>query len=125
MKPWVYWLGALLLLVILAGAARWWLPPWLSFVGTNNDAIQGSANLIQLILWGVAGFVGIIGYLRRPKSRASQAAGTQRGAESSPSKVPNVDTRGGNYYGSIKVNTGDFVGGDKTVISSDSARSKR
>jgi len=125
MKPWVYWLGALLLLVILAGTAGWWLPSWLSFVGTNNEAIQGSANLIQLILWGVAGFVGIIGYLRRPKGGASKTAGTQRIAESGPSKVTNVDTGGGDYYGPIEVNNGDFVRGNKTVISSDSARSKR
>jgi len=51
-------------LIVLAVAARWWLPPLLTFVGAHTDLIQGLTDLVQLLLWIGAAVVVLAGLWR-------------------------------------------------------------
>lgn len=77
MRKWPF----ILIGFLLAGvSARWWVRPFLNFVGTNSNVIQGLSNLIQLIIWGGAGVSVLYGLRNRasanqPAAVLSTAAG--------------------------------------------------
>ncbi|MCP4536455.1 MAG: SUMF1/EgtB/PvdO family nonheme iron enzyme [Chloroflexi bacterium] len=64
-------------LVVLAITARWWLPSLLTFVGTNSDLIQGATDLIQLVLWVVAGITTLVGFFWRRSAKETSRERTK------------------------------------------------
>jgi formylglycine-generating enzyme required for sulfatase activity len=67
-------------LILLALLARWWLPPLLVFVGTNSDLIQGLTDLVQLLLWVVAGVAALVGLWQGRRAPHPRPSGRQYGA---------------------------------------------
>src|SRR3990172_5581621 len=97
MKRLIIPVSFVLLCVGLALSAEVWLPPLLSFAGTNSDRIQGLVGSVQLVLWLGAGIAALFGYRR---------------------------VRGVVISGKVKTAGGKFVGGDdksttKIVIATD------
>ncbi|MEW5958348.1 MAG: SUMF1/EgtB/PvdO family nonheme iron enzyme [Chloroflexota bacterium] len=64
----------ILILILLALTAGWWLAPLLAFAGANADVIQGLTGLVQLALWALAAVVGVGGWLlgRRQKVKSGR-----------------------------------------------------
>ncbi|MCP4545590.1 MAG: SUMF1/EgtB/PvdO family nonheme iron enzyme [bacterium] len=110
MKRWLILLILALLLAALALSARLWLPPLLTFVGTNSDLIQGTADLVQLFLWLGAAALAVSGYLRRRAEPPAPATHTQ------------IQTGGGaTISGQVDTGGGDFAGRDLNLIVNRSA----
>lgn len=68
--------GVVLVVALIAAGltTRWWLGRLLAFVNANANTIQALSSLVQLALWGGAGFLVIWGILKRPKPAAAPAA---------------------------------------------------
>ncbi|HVM71579.1 MAG TPA: SUMF1/EgtB/PvdO family nonheme iron enzyme [Anaerolineales bacterium] len=82
----------LLILILLVGAGisfRWWFSPLVHFAGTNADAIQGLASLIQIIIWLGSVVLFWLGFLR--KSKQESQPGTQPQASERSAQVSGND----------------------------------
>jgi len=80
------WLLAVIVmvgLIALGAAARWWLPPLLTFAGANSAIIDGLTGLIQLGLWGGAVIVALWSWLagRKQPPATPQPAGRYRASQ--------------------------------------------
>lgn len=108
MKPRWLFLFVLLVVVIAAVTFSWWFPALMTFIGANSNAIQGLADLIQLILWLGAGILLWFGLLRRPKQDQENPKSQQlENEDDTPLSTGERSVQiGGNAQGNVIV-TGD------------------
>jgi membrane protein implicated in regulation of membrane protease activity len=77
MIKWILTVVLVLALAGLAALAQKWLPPFLKFVGTNSELIQGLADFVQLILWAFTALMAVLGIRRVMRERHQSKSSTQ------------------------------------------------
>ncbi|HEY0079135.1 MAG TPA: tetratricopeptide repeat protein [Pyrinomonadaceae bacterium] len=125
MKKWIITALVVAALATLALTSQRWLPPLLSFVGTNTDVIQGLSDLVQLLLWTGAALALVVGLWRRKKDEpkpTSEAqttsidiAGNQNAPVGRDVRDSNIVTGEDHIVGERVEIGGDVVKGHKTT----------
>lgn len=78
MKKWAITIVVILGLLSLSLTTRWWLPQLLSFVGANNNTLQGLSSLIQIVLWGGSAVIIMVKLWRPAKTASIKEQGSSK-----------------------------------------------
>jgi formylglycine-generating enzyme required for sulfatase activity len=114
MKRWLVLIVVVLVLITLAVTVRWWLPPLLAFVGANSELIQGLQAAAQLVLWGGAAVIAVIGYVHGRRSEHTPVVQIRQGDQTIEARAEDSGMAvGGDVSDSTLINADIVVVADR------------